>query len=74
VEEILFWAAEEINFRSDITHCFDLKIKALRCHESQMKGLKVADPQDWLRQKCKQMAAGEDFELAEGFHRVVLPP
>ncbi|MGD2271522.1 MAG: PIG-L deacetylase family protein [Desulfobacterales bacterium] len=73
VEEILFWAAEEINFRSDITSCFDLKIKALRCHESQMKELNVADLQDWLRQKCKQMAAGEDFELAEGFHRVVLP-
>jgi LmbE family N-acetylglucosaminyl deacetylase len=73
VEEILFWAAEDINFRSDITDTFELKIKALRCHESQIKELKFANPEDWLRQQCKQMAEGEDFELAEGFHRVVLP-
>ena len=74
VEEILFWNAEDINFRLDITDTFDLKIKALRCHESQMKEMKSSNPENWLRQKCKQMAEGEDFELAEGFHRVVLPP
>lgn len=74
VEEILFWAAEDINFRSDITDTFDLKIKALRCHESQIKELNFPNPEGWLRQECKKMAEGEDFELAEGFHRVVLPP
>lgn len=73
VEEILFWNAEDINFRSDITDTFDLKIKALHCHESQMKEMKSKNPEDWLRQKCRQMAEGEDYELAEGFHRVVLP-
>lgn len=74
VEEILFWNAEDINFRSDITDTFDLKIKALHCHASQIKEMKSANPENWLRQRCKQMAEGEDFELAEGFHRVVLPP
>jgi LmbE family N-acetylglucosaminyl deacetylase len=74
VEEILFWAADDINFRSDITATFDLKIKALRCHTSQIKELRVPNPEDRLREQCRKMAEGEAFELAEGFHRVVLPP
>ena len=73
VEEILFWAAEDINFRSDITATFDLKIKALRCHASQIKEMNVPNPEIWLRERCQQMAEGEQFELAEAFHRVVLP-
>jgi len=70
VEEILFWAAEDINYRSDITGTFDLKIAALRCHESQVVGFPNPNPEEWLKQRCREMAEGEDFELAEGFHRV----
>ena len=70
VEEILFWAAEDINYRSDITDTFDLKIAALRCHESQVVGFPNPNPEDWLRERCREMAGDEDFELAEGFHRV----
>ncbi len=73
VEEILFWAAEDINYRSDITATFDRKIAALRCHASQMKAFKGSDPIDWLRNRCREMAQGQSFELAEGFHRVELP-
>ena len=73
VAEILFWSAEDINFRSDITGTFDLKIKALYCHKSQIKGSGSAGPEKRLRQKCKEMAKEEAFDLAEGFHRVVLP-
>jgi LmbE family N-acetylglucosaminyl deacetylase len=70
VEEMLFWASEEINFRVDVTDSFDLKIAALRCHESQLREFGDLDVEDWLRQRCREMAEGEDFELAEGFHRV----
>ena len=73
VKEILFWAAEDINYRSDVSRTFGLKIKALRCHESQISTHDFRDTEDWLRKRCKEMAKGEDFELAEGFHRVVLP-
>ena len=73
VEEILFWAAEDINYRVNISNTFDLKIKALHCHESQIKEHNFQDTKAWLRKRCKEMAAGENFELAEGFHRVVLP-
>jgi LmbE family N-acetylglucosaminyl deacetylase len=70
VEEIWFWAAEEINHRSNITETFDRKIEALRCHQSQVAGFPHPNPEHWLRERCRETAAGEDFELAEGFHRV----
>jgi LmbE family N-acetylglucosaminyl deacetylase len=73
VEEMLFWAAEDINYRSDISDTFERKIAALRCHKSQMKDLTASDPFKWLKDRCRKMAQGESFELAEGFHRVELP-
>jgi LmbE family N-acetylglucosaminyl deacetylase len=69
VKEMLFWASENVNYLSDVTETFDLKLAALRCHESQIKSRKVSDLEDWLRQRCRDLAEGEDFDLAEGFHR-----
>jgi LmbE family N-acetylglucosaminyl deacetylase len=69
VREMLFWASEDINYLSDITETFDLKLEALRCHESQVKSMKVSDLENWLRQRCSDLAEGEDFDLAEAFHR-----
>ena len=69
VKEMLFWASEDINYLSDITDTFDLKLQALRCHESQVKSMKVSDLENWLRQRCSDLAEGEDFDLAEAFHR-----
>ena len=73
VEEILFWAAEDINFRSNITETFDLKVMALHCHKSQVKEIGNPHLEEWLRERCRTMAEGEDFELAEAFHRVLIP-
>lgn len=73
VEEILFWGAEDVNFRSNITETFDLKVKALHCHKSQVKEIANPHLEDWLRERCRTMAEGEDFDLAEAFHRVVTP-
>lgn len=70
VREMLFWAAEDINYCSDITDTFDLKIAALRCHKSQVQQLDVPNPEGWLRQRCKDIAKDEDFELGEAFHRI----
>jgi LmbE family N-acetylglucosaminyl deacetylase len=73
VAEILFWGADDINFRSDITGTFERKIEALRCHASQIQEFKASDPAKWLKDLCRDMAQDEPFELAEGFHRVELP-
>jgi len=70
VQELLFWAAEEINYRSDITDTFDLKVKALRCHKSQMRELGNHNPEGFLRKRCRDIAMNEDFELGEAFHRI----
>jgi LmbE family N-acetylglucosaminyl deacetylase len=72
VQEIWLWASEEadINFRSDITETYDLKLKALRCHKSQIKQSIAKEVEKWLCQRARTLAEGEKFKLAEGFHRV----
>lgn len=71
VNEVWLWAPEEkdINYRSDITETFDLKVKALRCHKSQIKKSFSSEMEKWLCQRAKDMANGEKFKLAEAFHR-----
>ncbi|OGO00874.1 MAG: hypothetical protein A2Y59_05195 [Chloroflexi bacterium RBG_13_52_14] len=70
VKEMLFWGAEDINYRSDITETFDLKIAALRCHKSQVGHLPSPDLENELRQHAEALAQGESFRLAEAFHHV----
>ncbi len=71
VREVLLWAApEDINYRSDITNTFDTKLAALRCHKSQVGDNLSPAIENWLKQRAKKMAEGQDFKLAEAFHRV----
>jgi len=70
VREVLLWGSEEPNYRLDISDTFDIKVAALRCHRSQVQGHPFTDMEKWLREWARQMAEGEDFELAEAFHRV----
>lgn len=73
VREVWYWASEDLNHRVDITATFDLKLAALRCHRSQVTELNRPDLEQWLRDRCRANAEGEPFELAEAFHRVVMP-
>ncbi len=70
VMEVLLWGTENPNYRSDITDTFDIKIAALRCHKSQVGDNLSPELAERLRQRAKEMAKGEDYELAEAFHRV----
>lgn len=70
VGEMLFFGSEDVNYRSDISTTFDLKVAALRCHESQMKELEVPDLEKWVRGWACSMAEGAECELAEAFHRI----
>lgn len=70
VREILFWASEDVNYRSDITKTFPMKLAALRCHKSQVGHIPPQELKKRLRQRHKKMAEGEDSQLAEAFHRV----
>jgi LmbE family N-acetylglucosaminyl deacetylase len=70
VKEAWFWASEDANYRSDITETFNIKLAALRCHKSQIGDNLAPELEKRLRQRARDMAKGENFELAEAFHRV----
>ena len=70
VKEVLLWGTENPNYRSDITDTFDIKLAALRCHKSQVGDNLSPKLEKWLRQRAEEMAEGEDFKLAEAFHRI----
>ncbi len=69
VKEILLWASEDPDYCSDITETFELKLAALRCHESQIREHHFPSIEQWLRQRARDAARDRDFELAEEFHR-----
>jgi LmbE family N-acetylglucosaminyl deacetylase len=73
VREILFWGAEDLNYRSDITEAFHLKLAALQCHKSQVGHIPNEDLEKRLRERHRLLAERENFDLAEAFHRVELP-
>lgn len=73
VVEALFFGADDINHHIDIQETFPRKLAALQCHKSQVRELKVGDLETWLETRCRQMAEGSSYELAEAFHRVRLP-
>ncbi len=69
VREVLLWGAEEPNYCSKITDTFDIKIAALRCHESQLGDSSFPEMEERMRERHKMMAEEEDYELAEAFHQ-----
>jgi len=70
VKEVLFWGTEDVNYRSNITETFHVKLTALRCHRSQVGYIPPRELEERLRERHGLSAQGEDFELAEAFHRV----
>jgi LmbE family N-acetylglucosaminyl deacetylase len=72
VKEVWLWGAEETNHCIDVSATFATKLKALRCHRSQV-GTETGALEERLRQRCRTAARGESFELGEAFHRVVAP-
>ncbi|MFC1901051.1 PIG-L deacetylase family protein [Chloroflexota bacterium] len=71
VPEILLCGTDHPNYFIDITDTIDIKIAALRCHESQ-----VGDrPQfgDMVREMAGRLAEGKGYKYAEGFYREEVP-
>ncbi|MCK4862640.1 MAG: PIG-L family deacetylase [Dehalococcoidales bacterium] len=69
VREMWFWASDDINYRLDITDTFDTKLTALGCHKSQVSDI-PPEMRERMRDWARMNAEGEDFELAEAFHRI----
>ena len=70
VREVLLWGTEDANYRSDITETFHVKLTALRCHGSQVGHIPPQELEKRLRERHGLSAQGENFQLAEAFHRV----
>ena len=70
VKEVLLWGSEDVNYRSDITETFAVKLSALRCHASQVGFIPPQELEERLRERHRFLAQGENFQLAEAFHRV----
>ena len=71
VKEVLFCGTGDPNYYIDITGTIDVKIAALRCHRSQVGDR--PEMAEWIRQRARMSAEGQDYELAEAFHREVMP-
>ncbi len=69
VHEVWLWGADDANHHSDVTETFDIKLKALGCHKSQVGDI-PQEMRERLRDWAKMMAEGQDFELAEAFYRI----
>ncbi len=69
VREVLLWGSQDTNYRTDITDTFDVKMDALAAHKSQIPPERFAEMKGRMRERYQLMAEGEDFELAETFHR-----
>ncbi|MCK4273794.1 MAG: PIG-L family deacetylase [Dehalococcoidales bacterium] len=71
VREMWFWASDDINYRLDVTDTFDTKLAALGCHKSQVGDI-PPEMRERMRDWARMNAEGEEFELAEAFHRIEL--
>ena len=70
VREVLLWGTDDVNCRFDITETFQAKVAALRRHKSQVGHIPPGELENRLRERAGSLAEGENFSLAEGFHRV----
>jgi len=69
VRQVLLWATGQTNCSYDITATFEAKLKAVRCHQTQVSVL----PLGWyqrLVERHKVAAKGTSHELAEAFQRI----
>lgn len=67
VRTLLFWGSEDPDTYVDITPTIDLKIKALLCHRSQIKGW---DVEEWVRRFARGHGERAGVDYAEAFRRM----
>jgi len=70
VDQVFLSVPLEPNHWVDISETLDLKIKALRCHQSQIKD--SGDLEERIRQWAEWTAQGQEMQYAEAFRRLIL--
>jgi LmbE family N-acetylglucosaminyl deacetylase len=69
VNEVWLAGTAEADHYVDVTEHFETKIQALRKHKSQIGGAPVRMLRKRLRERMKETAKDQEFELAEAFRR-----
>jgi LmbE family N-acetylglucosaminyl deacetylase len=60
----LWLSSEEADTYVDVSDTIDVKLKALACHESQVRNLPY---EDWVRRRAAELGTSAGMEFAEGF-------
>ena len=71
VNEVWLAGAANPDHYVDVTDHFDIRIKALRKHKSQIGGARIAGLRKRLRDRLREVAKDQEFELGEAFGRIV---
>lgn len=70
-EELWFTAIANPHYLSDVTHTFNKKMEALKCHASQYKSYQ--EIHDRMKTRAKTLGKELGVEYAEGFVRLLMP-
>ncbi len=70
VKEVLLWGTEDVNYHSNITETFRMKLNALQCHKSQVGHIPAQELEERLKQRHRFIGHEGEAQLVEAFHRV----
>ncbi len=74
VDELFMFGTNRPDTWSDITGVMEDKIRILQCHRSQFNGEPAEQMIQYLKERSRQTATGQDFEYAEAFRHIAFPP
>ncbi|MBI2916422.1 MAG: PIG-L family deacetylase [Chloroflexi bacterium] len=72
VADVYLWGSEEPNTFIDITQTIDVKIRALRCHVSQLNSRRD-DVGQRIRERCAEAGRQIGAAYAEAFRHIEIP-
>ena len=69
-KEALLAGSDRANYHVDVSDFFRKKMKALRCHKSQLGRYPFSEVRKRVRQRMAEVGKEAGFKLAEAFHRL----
>ena len=69
-KEALLAGSDRANYHVDVSDFFRTKMKALRCHKSQLGRYPFSEVRKRVRQRMAEAGKEAGFKLAESFHRL----
>jgi LmbE family N-acetylglucosaminyl deacetylase len=70
VNEVLLAGSAEPDHYVDVTDYFETKIKSLKQHKSQIGQGPIKELKKRLRERMRETAKDQEFEMAEAFRRI----